>query len=63
MQKIQYHILGAEKRGLEAGIEQGRAEGRNDAMREIAIKAKAMGMSTAQIVNLTKLSPDEIERL
>ena len=68
-------ILGAEKRGLEAGIEQGRkqgrteglaegrTEGRTNAIREVILNAKQMGMTTEQIAQLTKLQTDDVETI
>ena len=60
-------ILGAEKRGLAAGIEQGRAEGRAEGARaanlESARNMKADGMSADIIAKYTHLTPSEIEAL
>ena len=49
----------AERKGVEKGLEQGRAEEKKD----IARKMKAMGMDTGLIVQATGLKAEEIENL
>ena len=50
--------------GREEGLVQGRAEGEKSKAKEIARSLKALGtMSTAQISEITKLTPDEINAL
>ena len=55
-----FGVMGtAERKGVEKGLEQGRAEEK----KVIARKMKAMGMDTGLIVQTTGLTAEEIENL
>jgi predicted transposase/invertase (TIGR01784 family) len=52
----------AEERGIEKGSEKGIEKGRHEEALEIAREMKKDGFPTAQIVKLTRLSIEEIEK-
>lgn len=56
-------IRGAEKRAEEKGRQEGRQEGREEKAFEIACKLKQYGMSAAEIIKMTGLSEEEINKL
>lgn len=51
------------KKGIEQGIEQGMQQGKKNKAVEIARKLKKMKMSIDEIINITGLSKEEIEKL
>ena len=60
---FEYMLNERERKGLELGREQGRAEGEAQKQREIAKNLKALDLTKEQIAEATGLSAAEIEKL
>ena len=56
-------VFCAEERGHEEGLKQGLQQGIEQGIEQSAKNAIEMGLSTEQIVKITGLTPEQIERL